>query len=99
MTHHIKAFHNKNLIATFFRESSDINLDVIYRVLSLEKNFDNQSDNENKTEIGESEIYEALSLLEHHQHLKEIDFLKPCLYHLRSLSDNDKIELVFTKSE
>ncbi|MDX8554688.1 hypothetical protein MK851_13780 [Tenacibaculum sp. 1B UA] len=99
MTHHIKAYHNKNLIASFFRDSADINLDVIYRLLSLEKFFDNKLDSENKTEVGESEIYEALSLLEHHQHLKEIDFLKPCLYYLRKQSNNEKIELIFSKSE
>lgn len=62
MTHHIKAYHNNNLIASFFRDSSDINLDVMYRILNLEKFFDNKSDSENKTEVGENEIYEAPDL-------------------------------------
>ena len=98
MTYHIKAYHNNNLIASFFRCSSDKNLDVIYRILNLEKFFDNKPLSENKTEVEKNQIYEALSLLEHHQYLKEIDFLKPCLYYLRKQKETEKIKFIFSKS-
>lgn len=99
MRHLINAFHNKKLIATFFRDSTDKNVDVIYKILSLERFYDNNLDTENTIELGEKEIYESLLLLEDYQNLKEIDFLKPCLRYLRSLSENEKIELVFSKTK
>jgi hypothetical protein len=99
MRHQINAFYNTNLVATFFRNSSDLNVDVIYKILNLDKYYDCELGSENKIKIGRKELQDALSLLEHHQYLKEIDFLKPCLYYLRDSSEKEKIELVFTKTK
>lgn len=60
MRHLINAFRNQNLIVTFFRDSSDVNVDVIYKILNLERFYDNKLNTVNKIELGEKDLYESL---------------------------------------
>ena len=96
MRHIINAYHNNKLVTTFFRDSTDTNVEIIYRFLKVEEFFECDPNVINKKVFKEIEIDDVLDLFEHYQHMKEIDFLKPCLYKLRN-NENKTIELMFSK--